>query len=384
MEKTINKWLEKGLIDKETALRLINEAKEEAEGLQKIHSLIALYVVGAVLLGLGVISFIAANDWILEFLKSSDFLKILLLSGTTIGSFYGGYKLAYENKNYPRLGRTLIFLSTILIGATYALVGQIYHLNANNSFLMFLWTASILPLAYIFKDKAINILSIILFIFGVIFYYMELSFDKGYTWTIFIPVILGTFLYSLGNIPSIQKNYNNFSLSYKLVGLAPIFTTLIILICSFKDSYELLSLNYILPIMFLFALNFAIVYLKEDKDLLFNLEEGFIFALLTLLVLILTLPVISIPLIMLTSHLLIIFVISTGFYFGYKFENVGLINSCTWFLIIYLTTTYCRFGWNFMDKTLFFILGGACLLGLGSFLERKKKETLKGSKWTWK
>lgn len=380
MEKRIIKWLEKGLINQETASALIEESKIEAEQIRKIRTQIALYIIGAIFLGLGIISFIAANNWIWEYLLSSDLLKIILLSGATIGAFYGGYNLAYENKNLPRLGKSLIFLSTILLGGTYFLIGQIYNLNAHNSFLMFLWTASILPLAYVFKERSINVLSIITFIFGVIFYYMELSFDKGYTWTIFIPIILGTFLYSCGNIPYIQKKYNDFSLSYKTVGLMSIFITLLILTISVRSSYELMSINYFMPIILLFTLNLVTIYLEKNKTLLFKLEQGLMFVLLTLLYLILTLPEISIVSTKIIAHLLIMFITASGFNFGYKFENEKLINLSTTFLIIYLTTTYCRFGWSFLDKTLFFILGGISLLGLGIFLEKKKKEIVNGGK----
>lgn len=380
MEKRIVIWLEKGIINEEIASKLLIEAKNEAEQARKIQTQIALYLIGAILIGIGVISFIAANNWIWTYLLSSDLLKIVLLSSATIGAFYGGYNLVYENKNLPRLGKSLIFLSTILLGGTYFLVGQVYHLNANNSFLMFLWTASILPLAYIFKERAINILSIILFVLGVIFYYMELSFDNGYTWTIFIPITLGTFLYSCGNIPYLQKKYNDFSLSYKTVGLTSIFITLISLTLSVQNSYELISINYILPIFLLAILNFINIYINEDKTLLFNLEEGFIFTLLISLLLILTQPEISIVSTMIIAHLLIIFIIANGFNFGYKFENVKLINLSTSFLIVYLIMTYCRFGWNYLDKALFFILGGICLLSLGIFLEKKKKELIKGEK----
>ncbi len=377
MEKQINKWLEKSLITKEKAMELLADYKEEVQQKRKVRSQVAFYTIGTILIGLGVISFIAANDWIIQLFLKFEFGKILAMILATIGSFYGGYHLVYENKKYPRLGNTLIFLSTLLIGGTYALIGQIYHLNADNSGLMFLWLASVVPLAYIFKNKAINILSVILFILGIIFYYAELSFDNGYTWTIFIPVILGSFLYCLGNVPYIQKNYNDFSLAYKLTGLVPIFITLLILTCSIENSYQLVSINYFLPIIALMVFNGLNFYFEQNKTKLFKIETGFIFALLVLLSLILAANVISIPLALILIHTLIILIITACFSFGYDFENIRIIDLGTTFLMLYVIAVYCRWGWSFFDKTLFFILGGSLLLGLGFYLEKKKKAIIK-------
>lgn len=380
MEKQIQKWLEKGMITEQKALELLADYKVQREERRKIKIQIALYVIGAILVGLGVISFVAANDWIWQIFVMSDFIKILALSASTVGAFYCGYELIYGKKKYPLLGSALIFLSSFLIGGTYALIGQIYNLNADNSMLMFLWLVSILPLAYVFKARAINVLSIILFILGVIFYYMELSYDTGQTWTIYIPIMLGAFLYTLGNFPPIKKNYNDFSLSYKIVGLISIFITLMILTCSIETSYEMLSVNYIMPVMLLIGFNVLNIYLEKTKNDLFKLEHGYIIMILFLLLSILTMPVINPIWAQIIVHLFLVAMISEGFSYGYKFENVKLINLSTTFLIFYLITIYSKFGWTYFDKTLFFICGGIILFGLGFVLEKKKKEMLKGDK----
>jgi len=209
---------------------------------------------------------------------------------------------------------------------------------------------------------------------------MELSFDSGYTWTIFIPVALGSFLYCLGNVPPIQKNYDDFSLTYKLTGLVPIFITLLILTCSIEDSYKLISINYFLPIAFLMVFNLVNLLLEKNKTRLFKIETGFIFTILILLSVVLMAPAIpSVPALILV-HALIISMIAAGFTFGYEFEKVRLVDLSTTFLMLYVITIYCRWGWSFFDKALFFLLGGALLIGLGFFLEKKKKTLIKENK----
>ena len=112
MEKLITKWFNEGLIDSVLTAKLLEDVKKEKEHLHKTKINIAIYTVAVILIGLGVITFISANDWILELLNSSLFLKIFLMFILTISSLFGGYQLAYEKKNFPKLGNALIVLST--------------------------------------------------------------------------------------------------------------------------------------------------------------------------------------------------------------------------------------------------------------------------------
>lgn len=377
MEKKIEKWLSEGLIDKQVALKMLADIKEDKEKSARIKINIAIYMVAVILLGLGVITFISANDWILNLLESSDILKIFLMTLVTVGSFIGGYTLAYEKKNFIRLGNSLIVLSSLLIGATYALIGQIYNLNANSSFLMFLWMFSILPIAYLFRSYAVNIISIVLMVLGFIFFYAELAIDKSLVWTIFMPIFCGITLYTIGNIPIVLKKFNSFSLSYKIVGVLPIFIALLILTCSVENSYQINSPYYIVPIVLLMFLNLINYMRKKECSLLLKIETLSISIMLGLLLLLLILPSISEIFVMILANIFIISMIIFGFNYGYKFENGKIIAVTNWMLTIYLIVNYSRWGWSFMDKSLFFILGGSSLLALGLFLEKCRKEVVR-------
>jgi len=377
MQRKIAKWLEDGLIDNQTAQKMLDEINEDKIKSRNIKINITIYTIAVILIGLGVITFIAANDWILLLLNSSDLLKILLMSGITLASFWGGYKLAYEKQNFPKLGNALIILSTLLIGGTYGLIGQIYHINANSSSLMFLWLISILPVAYMFKNSAINIISIVLMILGFIFFYAELALDTNLIWTIFIPITLGIILYSLGNIPIVLNKYNNFSLSYKIVGIFPIFITFLILTCSVEHSYHITSGYYIVPIVSLIVFNIFNFVLQKNANTLLKIETIFIIVILSALLLLLILPYVNTGIVVLLANVFIIAMLFWGFNYGYKFENERLIGISNWMLILYLLVNYSRWGWSFMDKTLFFIFGGICMLVLGLYLEKRKKNVFR-------
>ena len=367
MEKQIKKWLEKGIITEDKYQELLLDYKEEREKNRKKKIQITLYVVGALLFGLGIISFVAANDWIIKLLESAHLLKILLLSSLTIGCFYGGFTLAYEKKTLSKLGKALIFLSALLIGGVYALIGQTYNIRANSSSLYFLWFLSVVPLAYIYKEKSINILSLVLFVISSIFFYTE-NAEIQKSWFIYFPILMGLFLYSVANIPIIKKEYNDFSFSYKKLSLITIFISLLSLSESKVIDWFEYSLYLVVPTIASIGIVIFNIFKEKEKDKLFKLETGFLFILALLLLIMPKIPVYII------ANLLIITIISGGFYYGYKFEENRLVSLSSNFMVIYLLLKYFTLMWSFMNKSLFFILGGLLLLGSAYFLEKQKKK----------
>lgn len=374
MEKRIARWLEKGIINKQTALALLMDIKEEKVKGHKLKLNITIYTTSIVLIGMGIISFIAANDWIINLFNTFEILKIILMLILTSTSLLGGYYLAYEKKNFPRLGNSLIFLSTLLIGGTYALIGQTYNINANNSGLMFLWLISVLPLAFLYKSKAISFLSIALYILGVCFYFRSISPCIAAN-CIYIPLIIGSSLYVIGNIPLILNRYNSLSLVCKLVGLVPIFLIFLISTCVDVFGVNCKSPIHYLVLFLILIINF-VNYFANKKDENYNLlkiETGFICAILTFLLMLLMIPNFEGIIVMFLAHMFIITIITYGYNYGYKFKDAKIVGITNWFLVIYLVLNYCRWSWDYMEKTAFFLFGGLILLSLGIFLERKQR-----------
>ncbi len=201
--KNIERWLKNGLIDENLAQILCADLKKEAERKQKLTMQVVLYTIGVILLGTGVITFVAGNDWLLKLLKSVPVLQILILFICAAASLLGGWKLGYETKKFPRLGNALIFLSTLLIGACYIQIGQTYNWSTNTAEILLLWFLSIFPLAFLFKSKSINWLSIILFVTAFPYFYYEWRYDTAEVWTIFMP-----FSFSC-DLKLLQHDYGN-------------------------------------------------------------------------------------------------------------------------------------------------------------------------------
>ena len=337
---------------------------------------IVLYTIGVILLGTGVITFVAGNDWILELLQSIPVLQIIILFICAAASLLGGWKLGFETKKFPRLGGALIFLSTLLIGTCYIQIGQTYNWSTNTSTILSLWFISIFPLAFLFNSKPVNWLSIILFITAFPYFYFEWKYDTAQVWTIFMPFSLFGILYTFANIPFIKEKFNEFSLSYKLTALIPLYFTLLIMIFSVQKSYHIINIHYLIVPAVIVLFNILNYCFDKNRDTLVQLETAFIIVFMCFLETMLILSGVNKAAIMTCAHLFLIFIISMGMYWGYKFEKVSLINLSNFFLLIYLLTVYCRYGWNYIDKTLFFLIGGIGLVSLGIFLEKDKNRRL--------
>ncbi|TPW18782.1 MAG: membrane protein, partial [Elusimicrobia bacterium] len=92
----------------------------------------ALSVLGALLVGAGILTWIAANwDGI------GDPLKLGLIFTSVIGLQWGGYELAFRRASHPHLGQALLLIGNLAFGAGIFLVAQIFHLSGHwpNAFL---------------------------------------------------------------------------------------------------------------------------------------------------------------------------------------------------------------------------------------------------------
>lgn len=68
-----------------------------------------------------------ASNW--EYLGHTT--KLLLINILPIIPLISGYYLSEIKKDFPILGKSLIFLGVLLIGASIALYGQLYNLDSN-------------------------------------------------------------------------------------------------------------------------------------------------------------------------------------------------------------------------------------------------------------
>ncbi|MFH1745249.1 MAG: DUF2157 domain-containing protein [bacterium] len=119
----------------------IDSEKVEKEDLQK-KTITIMVIAGAILIGAGVFSFVASNWQYMD-----RFVKVAVLVVATSASYLAGWIMG-EKYQYKRVAGALIFLGTIIYGASIFLVAQIFNLRANWPDGFILWMFGILAVAF--------------------------------------------------------------------------------------------------------------------------------------------------------------------------------------------------------------------------------------------
>jgi len=161
----LTRWQSDGIITAEQgqAIRDRYSASEIAPRSQRVQGRLVtgLSVIGAVLVGLGIILFFAAN-W--DGIDRTPKLSIIL--GVIIAGHGLGYYLRYH-RGYDRVGSAMVLMACIIYGAGVHLVGQVYNVDVNDPRLMLFWFLGVLPLVYIVRSQPIKVLGIVLFLASV-------------------------------------------------------------------------------------------------------------------------------------------------------------------------------------------------------------------------
>lgn len=376
MENQVKKWLKKGYIDEKQADIILSDIKQEKEKSARLKMNITLYTIGAILIGIGAISFIAANDWILR-LFYSRFAKISAALIVTFACFGLGYWFSYVKTGFKRLGSVLIFLSTLLIGGVWALIGQIYNLPTNSNFgIFFLWLVSVLPVAYLFRKKSINNLSIVLFIAAYF------SIPNIYKLAYLTPIVFGLILYNFANIPIVKKNFSEFTPAYKAVSVVVLYFSLIVMICtdSIINNYSTISTFTIIALSAFLALTLLNFALSKEKDALLKSESA-ILSTITIFCMLLNINALNSDILaainVAGSSIILASIIMALYHFGYKARDTRLVTRANYFTLIYISVLYFKISYHLLDKALFFFLGGIILVSLGIYLEKQKKTLTK-------
>ena len=118
-------------------------------------------VMGALLVGLGIIIYVAANWDVIPV-----WARVSMLVGLTAAINVTGW-LLLARFDYPRVGVALLVVGALTYGAAIHLVAQIYHVPVNHPNLTTAWFLGVLPLAYIARSRVMVALSLALLVLSM-------------------------------------------------------------------------------------------------------------------------------------------------------------------------------------------------------------------------
>lgn len=313
---------------------------EESTGLNFIK---VLLVVGSILIGLGILSFIASN-W----QAIGRILKFFIVVFACGASYYSGYKL--DNK-YPKTARSLIYLSILIYGSGIFLIGQMFNYGGNftNAFLM--WTIGILPMAFVLKDEYILLFAHVL----------TLVYLNGHFRFRDIPIIS---ILLIGGFYFLNRYFKNSKLITFFTNIISI--NLILYLC---HRYNIEG-TYTLGILLVVGLLMYYIPIAINREI-FRIQGSIVFGMSGLL---LTLRDVWNDLYYIgnpdfTSIIFAIIYIVFLLFLTKKGNLISLVFICITIFRYYSDTFY-----DFMPKSLFFIIGGLILLGFGYYFEKMRKK----------
>ena len=230
-------WQVAGLISEEQATAILGRydfngaASDDSATGNRVVTAIA--VMGASLIGLGVIAFIAAN-W--SAIPALGKLALMVIGTPTIYiiGWFVGYRFGYA-----RIGVAITLLGAIAFGASIHLIAQTYHVPVNHPNLVPLWFLGVVPLAYITRSRALLGLSLILFLAAIGFHSQEWLPDvvaEEIVLTVPAFLMLGAFLFAAGRAQARFADTRQFARLCDISGLLVVAATIYVM--SFNFFWE--------------------------------------------------------------------------------------------------------------------------------------------------
>ncbi|MFA6134844.1 MAG: DUF2157 domain-containing protein [Phycisphaerae bacterium] len=127
LKDELGTWKEEGLVSTEQAqtlserYRLDDMVKERGRAL-----MLAIYILGAAMIGGGVVSFVAAH-W--EFVPKP--LKIALIIAVMLICQVAGFCLWQVSDKRRGVGHALVLVGTLIFGANIGLIAQVFHIHSH-------------------------------------------------------------------------------------------------------------------------------------------------------------------------------------------------------------------------------------------------------------
>jgi len=300
--------------------------------------------IGAILVGLGILSFIASN-WA----GIGKLTKLVIIFGVFLGVNIAGYRLAV---NYPKTGRSFLYLGTLVYGAGIFLIGQMFNLGGNFAIAFLLWALGIVPLALQQKDKYLMLFANLLFVV-----YLNGSLQQGFPYA------------ALVGVPALYLAYNYFDRSRLLLFFANFTALNFILYLTLR--YEVKAI-YIAALFFLLGLlmYFLRHKLPQNTSRIFEYQGNLIFGAAGV---VLTMPEVWRGLISSSSTQVTVSVAFAIVFVAFLFLLIRKGSLVSLGLVCIVIFRYYVDTIAFLPKSLFFVVGGLLLLGFGYYFEHMRK-----------
>ena len=238
LRREVEEWQRDGTISAEQGQAILARYPGDSVGYETARRrqglVIGLSILGAVLVGLGIITFFAANwDEIPRSVKLGALIAGVVLS-------YGAGFFLWQRLGYTAVGIALVLLGCIIYGAGVHLIGQIYHVPVDHPNLTAFWFLGVLPLAYVTRSKPVMFLAIVLFLVAAGFrlpsWLAEVYDADAVILASVMYLALATLIYAIGKAKSLFDGWEPIGGLFRAIGLIVGFGALYLL--TFHDLID--------------------------------------------------------------------------------------------------------------------------------------------------
>lgn len=337
----------------------------------------AVSVVGALVLGAGVVMLFAAN-WE----EMPDWSRTALVFAGMFAAYAGGYALIYRY-DMQRIGSALLLLGAVLFEAGLFLLAQIYNMPVESPILLLLAAIGILPLGYAFGSRII-VLAGVANLTAWASWDLWLRYDDG-SLEALVPLlvtgVLGVAWYAIGRLHGAWPQMRRFEEVWAFTGL--LVTMGLVYVFTFDEPWESMVEDGIEsfaapPLVYLAisgagALVVAQTVLRERSR-----EEGIDIAaqagILALAAIVATWPGWTGWAVVFNG---VFFAVAAGLVTrGYLAGDERYVNAGLLAVALGVMTRYVDVFWSLLAGSAFFITGGLLLLAVAFAVERLRRTLL--------
>ena len=394
LPREVSRWEADSIITAEQRQSILGsyDPSEMAPGSHRAQGRLVtgLSVIGAVLVGLGIIFFLAANwDGIDREVKLGGILAAII-AGHGLG-----YYLRYH-RGYRRVGSAMVLLACVIYGAGVHLVGQVYNVDVNDPRLMLFWFLGVLPLVYIVRSQPIQLLGVVLFLLAVGFRLPSWIGDVSRGEAILgvaLFLILGLLILAVGRLKEEVSFLRPYAEVFQLVGMITALGALFIF--TFKDVFESFEqglyiqgeteVGYRAMIAAAGALTLVLVLVtawlhrRNEREFTLTGIEGIAIAiLLAAAYVVVGVNTGGEVLYAVAFNVLLGLALLGVLVSGYLRGREAWVNIALVFIGIDVIARYFEYSWNLLDRSLIFVAAGVILLLGGFLVERGRQRMLRG------
>ena len=344
-----------------------------------------LSILGGILIGLGVITFFAANwDEISHGVKLASLIAGMLLS-------YGAGYAIWQRSGPTAYAVAFVLLGCIIYGSGVHLIGQIYHISVDHPNLSMFWFLGVAPLGYVTRSRPVMFLAIVLFLAAVAFRLQD--WLEGLDWSetgiavAALYIALGAFLYAVGKAKREFQGWGSLGGLFQALGLITAFAALYLL--TFHDLFDNpgsisgTSLGYwglaygASAVAIGVTAGMAWLRARQGEQVTAELAEaGAIAALLAATHMAALVTVDWDPLYPIVFNALFALSALGLMALGYLRDHEGRVNLSLALIALYVITRYFEYSIGLLDNSLVFFGAGVVLLAGGYLLDRGRRRML--------